>query len=338
MAHLGIVNLAERLLHQSQTPTEESASAPTQNQQISSPSATPDPARPASTPPSNDQFTASSESNASDATAQAAGLFSVTASSLFTAAANFILGALAGPGTGTSSGAEQPGAAAPAKAVPAQAAALPAGASPASRADSASLTAAAQTTVTPAVTASTLVPAPTLTEIADTNTRLESLNDSLAAQGLGQPDIVVIDRVASAFGDYNPTTYSDLLYRLEGLASPPQGNATPTTAAGAENPAAAGNTAPPSASTAATNPSTAVPVDNSAPAGAIPNGSSATGQDGSSLRGLVIHSAGSNGSPARATASRTSPKSAGNPRFEEATPTPEQSSRPALALGKARGA
>jgi hypothetical protein len=378
MAHVGIVNLAERLLNQSQTQTEESSSAPTQNHQTGSPSPTLATAPAASTLTNADQFTASTQSNASDATAQAAGLFSVKTLSLFTAAANFILGAAAGPNAGNSSSTGQQ-AAAQAKTAPGTVIANPAANStPPSTgtptANSAANAAApstgtvttkpsattttaptaetiaadaappatAEAAVTP-VPASTFIPPPTLTQVADTNAQLQSLNGSLAALGLSQSDITVIDRVATALQDYNPTTYTDLVYQLEGLAQtqPPQTNATQVTATAAQNPSTAGNPATPIVPTATPNPSTAVPVNISVPVGAVPNGSSATGNGGLQLQGLVIRFAGGNGTQATSQSSATSAinqQNALNPQVQEVTLTLNSGNSPSAALVKAAGA
>jgi hypothetical protein len=83
MALTGIVNLAERLLNQSQSqsPAEQTPAATTPSAQNGSAET------PVSGAASLDQFTSSNANSAQDA-----GLFSVNTLSLFTAAANFILG------------------------------------------------------------------------------------------------------------------------------------------------------------------------------------------------------------------------------------------------------
>src|SRR5271165_3518038 len=238
MAHIGIINLAERLLSQSQA-QESSPSTPQNPQAVSTPSATP---APAPTLPGTDQFTASTQSNASDATAQAAGLFSVKTLSLFTAAANFILGT--------------PSASAP--------------------------------------TAPTLtfIPPPSVALIAAVNSQLQSLNDALAALGLSQQDITVIDRIASALQDFNPTTYTDLLYQLEGLA---QSHAPQVTSAPATVTSATGSGSLQSQALAS-NLSIAAPANAATAASALPKGAATPGA--SLLQAVVIRFASGNATPA----------------------------------------
>jgi hypothetical protein len=334
MSHIGIVNLAERLLNQAQAEEHATPNLPSPPQRTSSASTSPNSAS-ASSPSTSDEFTASTPTTASDASAQAAGLFSVRTLSLFTAAANFILGTNT---TTANAGKSAPPAAAPA---------TPTAATPSATTTPAAATLAAATIATaPAVAttpapvpppapaantdtttaappaetvASTFIPPPTLTQVADTNSQLQSLNDSLAALGLSQSDITVIDRVASAFQDYNPTTYTDLVYQLEGLA---QTQSSPLPAAPGSGqitsqitPSATQTPAP-----AATNPSIAVAVNPGNTAGAVPKAGSA-GIGALKLQGLVIQLATNTATPP--TTATTSPATS------SATP---QNPHPALTL------
>jgi len=262
MAHIGIINLAERLLSQSQA-QESSPSTPQNPQAVSTPSATP---APAPTLPGTDQFTASTQSNASDATAQAAGLFSVKTLSLFTAAANFILGTPSASAPGNPSAAGQRNAATSA---------------------TTAVIAAAPTTPT-----LTFIPPPSVALIAAVNSQLQSLNDALAALGLSQQDITVIDRIASALQDFNPTTYTDLLYQLEGLA---QSHAPQVTSAPATVTSATGSGSLQSQALAS-NLSIAAPASAGITAGALPKGAATPGA--SLLQAVVIRFASGNATPA----------------------------------------
>ena len=89
MALTGIVNLADRLLSQSQSQAQTEQSAPDASAKVSPENSAPTKAPAA---PSTDAFTSSTQSPAANASAQAAGLFSVNTLSLFTTAANFLLG------------------------------------------------------------------------------------------------------------------------------------------------------------------------------------------------------------------------------------------------------
>jgi hypothetical protein len=69
--------------------------------------------------------------------------------------------------------------------------------------------------------------------------QLQALNNSLAALGLSTADIRKVDQIASIINNFDPTTFTSLVYQLEGLAanvanSP--GAATPAaTSVGAAN-------------------------------------------------------------------------------------------------------
>src|ERR1700722_9831840 len=91
MALTGIVNLADRLVNQSQPQTEQSSadSTPTTAQGSSTSKSS---VTPVTTTAAADEFTSSAQTPAAGATAQAAELFSVATFSLFTAAAKFLLG------------------------------------------------------------------------------------------------------------------------------------------------------------------------------------------------------------------------------------------------------
>ncbi len=329
MAHTGIINLADRLLNQSQAQTEESSPAPPQKLQARASSAS------ASDPPNADQFTSSNVNQTADASAQAAGLFSVGTLSLFTAAANFILGTTKTPTANGNSGGPTPqnssltasttpataGAASSASATVATAASTSAAAvtSPPDTPDTdTTATGTAGAPITPSVEASTFIPPPTLTQVANANSQLQSLNDSLAALGLSATDISVVDRLASVLQDYNPTAYTSLVYQLRGLAENP---ASPTPAATSANAASATNALTSSiptvtaASGSATNPSAAAPIAENTPVNNVPKGSA--GATAFQVRELLLRFGGTGVIPAT---SQAAGSSAANPATTPSSP------------------
>jgi hypothetical protein len=65
--------------------------------------------------------------------------------------------------------------------------------------------------------------------------QLQALNNSLAALGLSAADIRTVDRIASVINNFNPTSFTSLVYQLEGLAA----NAAQQDGNAANSPAAA---------------------------------------------------------------------------------------------------
>ena len=247
MALTGIVNLADRLVNQSQPQTEQSSadSTPTTSQGSSTSKSS---ASPVASVTAADEFTSSAQTPAAGATAQAAGLFSVATFSLFTAAAKFLLG---DSGSGSSAApAAKPASVASNVQSPATittaasstvnpsaqntTSAPSSGNSPAiatsANADNASAltTAPVNSTVsnlpfsaisaTSATTALALIPPSSVAQSASVNSELQSLNTALSALGLPQSDIAVIDRIAALLKDFSPAAYSDLLHQFETLA------------------------------------------------------------------------------------------------------------------------
>jgi hypothetical protein len=88
MALTGIVNLAERLLNQSQTHAQKDQSTPPAPAKASTEKSAPA----ADATGGSDAFTLPTQTPAADASAQPSGLFSVATSALFSAAANLVAG------------------------------------------------------------------------------------------------------------------------------------------------------------------------------------------------------------------------------------------------------
>jgi hypothetical protein len=65
--------------------------------------------------------------------------------------------------------------------------------------------------------------------------KLQALNDSLAALGLSAADIRKVDQIASIINNFDPTSFTSLVYQLEGLAA----NAAQQEGNAANSPAAA---------------------------------------------------------------------------------------------------
>jgi hypothetical protein len=181
------------------------------------------PAAPAQTPQATaqDEFTPSAQNAKSQATAQAAGLFTVPGPSPLALATARIQST-----TPTTNAATPPNAVTVAATTP------PAAQAPAP---------------TPAVP---VAPAAVATSAVSPQQQLQSLNLALAALGLSTQDIDQLDHVASTINDYNPSAFTAQAYRLEALAqasaqaaaatrsnvqaAPNNANATaPKTAAGA---------------------------------------------------------------------------------------------------------
>jgi hypothetical protein len=265
MALTGIVNLADRLVNQSQPQTEQSFAdtTPTTAQGSGTLKSS---AAPVTSVTAADEFTLSAQTPAAGATAQAAGLFSVATFSLFTAAAKFLLGD-SGSGSSATAKSAPTGSDASAPAVttatssavnPSAQNATPAAgnssaiASPTNADNTLALaTAPVNSTVsnlpffassaTPGSTALALIPPSSVAQSASVNSELQSLNTALSALGLPPSDIAVIDRIAALLKDFSPAAYSDLLHQFETLAqsqlAPSATAPPPTTSATAGAPA-----------------------------------------------------------------------------------------------------
>jgi len=270
MSQVGLVNLAERLLNQNSTESQQ-AQVPQKTAAVQT--------NPTTRGVAEDQFTPSTKNGQAQNSAQDAGLFSVTQISFFSAAAEFLLGQTNAPAANQPT---QDNFAATANTpspqnANANAATIPTRPTPAATA--AALAALAQTApattngtngANSAVTQQPVVPITAATtpttaasNLAATQQQLQSLNQALAALGLSQQDIQQLDRIASIINDFNPSAFTALAYQLEVLAQQvaPQAAATGANAplananSAATNPAANGtalaNTAPVNAPTAA---------------------------------------------------------------------------------------
>jgi hypothetical protein len=71
--------------------------------------------------------------------------------------------------------------------------------------------------------------------IAAVEKQLQALNNSLAALGLSAADIRKVDQIATVINNFNPTSFTSLVYQLEGLAA----NAAQQEGNAANSPAAA---------------------------------------------------------------------------------------------------
>lgn len=290
MALTGIVNLADRLVNQSQPQTEQSSadSTPTTAQGSGTLKSS---AAPVTSVTAADEFTLSAQTPAAGATAQAAGLFSVATFSLFTAAAKFLLGD-SGSGSSTTAKSAPTGSDASAPAVttatssavnPSAQNATPAAgnssaiASPTNADNTLALaTAPVNSTVsnlpffassaTPGSTALALIPPSSVAQSASVNSELQSLNTALSALGLPQSDIAVIDRIAALLKDFSPAAYSDLLHQFETLA---QSQLAPSATAPPPTTSAAAAAAPASGASA-------VDVTNATNASSAPNAAAVT--------------------------------------------------------------
>lgn len=188
-----------------------------------------------------DQFTSSAQGAPAQATAEAAGLFTVSQFTLFSAAAEFLLAQTAAPPQANPANTPppavnpNPGTTAPGVAATnlqaAPQAPLAGAAAPA-----------ATTTAAPA-------PASNLPKVITAGTpsvedQLQALNNKLSALGLGPADIQKVDQIAGLINDFNPTAFTSLVYQLEAQAQSAarQIAAIPATTATAA-PAVGGNTA-----------------------------------------------------------------------------------------------
>lgn len=230
MAAVGIVQLAERLLNQNNTQSQD-----TQNtQRVTSHSENQGPQAIA-----QDQFTPSAQ--AGEGAAQEAGLFSVAQFSFFSAAAEFLLAQNTPPANQSAAAAPLLTAPTIVNAPPAGPLALPLVAPAATQPQPTATTAAAAAntpnTAGPAAAASTGVGAaagaPTAQGPLAIEQQLATLNQSLVALGLSPQEIQQLDRIASVINDFNPLAFISLAFQLEQLAqlSAPQAAANATAAA-----------------------------------------------------------------------------------------------------------
>ncbi len=273
MSQVGLVNLAERLLNQNST---ESQQAPVPQKTAAAQT------NPTTHRVAEDQFTPSPQNGQAQNSAQDAGLFSVTRVSFFSAAAEFLLGQTTAPAANQPTPANFAATANPpaplntnanARAVPtapaantAALAALAQTAPAASNGTNVANSAVTQQPVVPITAATT--PTAATSNLAITQRQLQGLNQALAALGLSQQDIQQLDRIASIINDFNPSAFTALAYQLEVLAQ----QVAPQAAASA-------NTPPVTANAAATNPAAngtvaanTAPVNASATAGTAANG------------------------------------------------------------------
>jgi myosin heavy subunit len=205
-----------------------------------------------------DQFTLSAQN-----AAQAAGLFTVSQVTLFSAAAEALLAQAAAPppnpANTTAPAANFSAAPAAQESVAANsAAAAPALAAATALATSATANAAAANAAAAPVTTASVAQ------------QLQTLNSALVALGLSQADINKIDSVAGFINDFNPAAFTNLANQLETLAQPqtaPQtaANAPATANASAAN-ANTANANTNAANTAAANPNAANVANTNPPA------------------------------------------------------------------------
>ncbi len=199
MSGVGLVNLLQNLSNENATPEQDAAPAPKESTQ-----STPIPLTPAT-----DQFIPSAQNAASQATAQAAGIFSVAATSFFSSASASLLA------PNNSAPTIKPPASVPVRATAAAAATATTANPPAPQ----------STAPVPAQAPATTASGPVAT-LVSAQEQLQSLNLALAALGLSNQDIQQLDQVASTTSDYNPSAYTAHAYQLELLARQPASHAS----------------------------------------------------------------------------------------------------------------
>ncbi|HTQ62725.1 MAG TPA: hypothetical protein VMI32_21035 [Candidatus Solibacter sp.] len=248
MSLISLVNFAERLLNQDDPRSQDTQIAQKSANSQGSPNS------PAAR---EDKFTPSALTGQTQDTGQAAGLFSVSRFSFFSAAADFLLGPNASPQT-------NPAASAAAATIPAvnanavaqQVAAVPAAAAPALPAflrtlattNSAANGTTAAASAAPAIAANTPsaqspVPAGSTTAApisAVTQQQLQSLDIALQALGLSPQDIQALNQVATIINDFNPAALAALVEQFQALAQETGQQSAATSAAGANGTAAVG--------------------------------------------------------------------------------------------------
>ena len=275
MALTALIRLSEQLLNE--TAAAQGAGSP-QTPVNATGNTTNSPAAPAA----RDQFVPSTQNNAAAANAEAAGLFRVAQSSLFTAAADSLLAQTAparqrnaasqpAPAAGVlfepaaqgagviNPAAKQATDLAAATHTPAAANANANNANTADAATALPQPVAAATTTANATSAGTANA--TAAGAASVQAELQALNNTLAALGLNATDIRKVDQIASLINDFNPAAFIRLAYQLERFAQ----NAAQQSAAAAANTAAHAPTATGSnGATAAGNNAAAAPAGSGA--------------------------------------------------------------------------
>lgn len=226
MSVVGLVQLTEKLLNQTLQNSQENPQGTAKNTGTGQ-NAVPN--------GNTDAFVPSAQNSAAEA-----GIFQVTQVSLFSAAADLLLAqpkTAAAPNTANNANAAnvvtEPAANnANAGVTGAANGAAPAVATPANPiADAATNTAPADTALaTPA--ANNVVTDTGATNVSTTQgaqVQLADLNASLAALGLSQDEITVVDRVAQLVKDFNPAAFTDIINQLQAAAQAqaPQAAATP---------------------------------------------------------------------------------------------------------------
>lgn len=190
-----------------------------------------------------DRFVASNQNPLTQATADAAGLFTVNQAPAFTGAANALL-AKAPPPPATAVNPPANTRVPNATPAPAGATTLPqaaaAGGGGANPADVNALGANAATTATTSSTAAGATAAGT-TSVQD---QLQALNNALEALGLSSADISQIDRIASSTNNFNAEAFTSLAYELVALSQKPVELAATITANVVPTAATTANAAP----------------------------------------------------------------------------------------------
>jgi hypothetical protein len=155
-----------------------------------------------------DQFTPSNAATL-QATAEAAGLFTVTQPTAFTPATGpFLAQALPAVSNGPTNTATANGAASPGVAALQPVATNVVGANPGAAASAAPAAGEAG-----AATAVAAVPGSPAVEA-----QIQTLNSALQALGLSAADISKVDQIATVLNDFSPTAYASLAYQLVALA------------------------------------------------------------------------------------------------------------------------
>lgn len=304
MVLVGLVNLAERLLNQSDTQGQDTQlTQKTANSQAvqGAPGGV------------EDRFTPSTQDPQTHANAQDAGLFSVAQFSFFSAAADLFLRQTVGATT-------NPAPAAAPQAVPAVVvtplAGLPQAANSANNSGiSSNENANAGTNAAGGTTVGTIGAANAGGASAANNSaaansliaqqqQLQALNNSLVTLGLTPQQITQLDQIATIISDFNPTFFTALAYQLQELAQAQQALAS-ATAGGAQ-------TAAPNSATANVN---------GAPANAIGAGAVGANGGGFQIQELAIRFTGIEAqgtAPANATAAGQTTPANGNGNIQAA--------------------
>lgn len=202
MSSVSLVSLSERLLNQN--------AAQGQDVQASQKSSTPQDNQEALNV-AQDQFTPSAQNNRAQTSAQAAGLFSVPQSQLFSPAANSLLQQVPSSPTNQNSAAGQP----------------------------------ITPPIQPGQISSAVAPQPTTAPTTDstyTQQQLQPLNEALVSLGLSQQDIQKLDQIAAISSDFSPAAFTALAYQMEELAQQSSQAATSTASTTAASAGQSGQT------------------------------------------------------------------------------------------------